>query len=104
ITWTGDPLDANLDIRASYQLETSSIELLDNQIPNRTSPEYNQYRQLLPFLVHLNIRGQLTEPEISFELDMPMAERNAFGGAVYARLQDINTRESDLNKQVFALL
>jgi hypothetical protein len=35
---------------------------------------------------------------------MPMKERNSFGGNVYARLQDINTRESDLNKQVFALL
>ena len=35
---------------------------------------------------------------------MPVDERSAFGGNVYARLQDINTRESDLNKQVFALL
>lgn len=35
---------------------------------------------------------------------MPEDERNAFGGNVYARIQDINTRESELNKQVFALL
>src|SRR5690606_25158205 len=37
-------------------------------------------------------------------LDMPPDDRGAFNGLVYARLQDINTRESDLNKQVFALL
>ena len=35
---------------------------------------------------------------------MPESNRNVFGGAIYAKLQDINTRESDLNKQVFALL
>jgi hypothetical protein len=35
---------------------------------------------------------------------MPLEKRNAFGGNVYAKIQDINTRESDLNKQVFSLL
>jgi hypothetical protein len=35
---------------------------------------------------------------------MPVANRNSLGGNVYAKIQDINTRESDLNKQVFALL
>jgi hypothetical protein len=54
--------------------------------------------------VYLNITGELLQPEISFKLEMPIEERDAFGGNVYARLQDINTRESDLNKQVFALL
>lgn len=102
ITWTGDPMEANMNIQASHRVETSPLELLN--ISNTTSPDYNQYRQQLPFLVYLNIDGKLIEPEISFELDMPQAERNAFGGAVYGRLQDINSRESDLNKQVFALL
>lgn len=54
--------------------------------------------------MYLNLKGELLQPEISFKLEMPMDQRNAFGGNVYARLQDINTRESDLNKQVFALL
>jgi hypothetical protein len=35
---------------------------------------------------------------------MPADKRNANGGIYYSRLQDINSRESDLNKQVFALL
>lgn len=104
ITWLGDPLNAQMDIRAIYDVETSPIELFSNQLTGADATEMNQYRQRLPFFVYLNITGELLQPEISFELGMPMGERDAFGGTVYARLQDINTRESDLNKQVFALL
>ncbi|HEY9006740.1 MAG TPA: translocation/assembly module TamB domain-containing protein, partial [Ohtaekwangia sp.] len=43
-------------------------------------------------------------PDIHFQLDMPQDKQNAFGGTIYAKIKDINTRESDLNKQVFALL
>lgn len=104
ITWSGDPLNAEMDIRAIYEVETSPIDLFSNQLTGADPAEANQYKQRLPFLVYLNITGELLQPEIGFELAMPMDERNAFGGSVYARLQDINTRESDLNKQVFALL
>jgi hypothetical protein len=104
ITWSGDPLNAQMDIHAIFEVETSPIELFSNQLTGSDPNEVNQYKQILPFLVYLNIAGQLLQPEIAFELEMPLDERDAFGGNVYARLQDINTRESELNKQVFALL
>ena len=101
ITWAGDPLDATMDIRASFMVETSPMELVANQSSSLTTEELNMYRQRLPFLVYLNIDGRMLTPEISFELDMPLDKRNAF---IYSKIKDINTRESDLNKQVFALL
>jgi translocation and assembly module TamB len=104
ITWSGDPLDATLDIRASNQVETSPLDLIISQTTTTNQAELNSYRQRLPFLIYLNINGQLLAPQISFQLDMPSSSQNAFGGAIYAKIQDINTRESDLNKQVFALL
>lgn len=104
ITWLGDPLNAQMDIRAIYNVETSPIELFSNQLTGSDPAEVNQYKQRLPFLVYLNITGELLQPDIGFKLEMPMEDRNTFGGNVYARLMDINTRESDLNKQVFALL
>ena len=103
ITWSGDPLQAVMDIKASYEVETSPLELVDPQ-NNITAEERNNLRQRLPFLVYLNIDGELMTPEISFQLDMPEQKRNAANGQPYARIQDINTRESDVNKQVFALL
>ncbi|HEX8038983.1 MAG TPA: translocation/assembly module TamB domain-containing protein, partial [Chryseosolibacter sp.] len=104
ITWLGDPMNAQMDIRAIYKVQTSPIELFSNQLSGAAGAEVNTYKQRLPFLVYLKLNGELLEPQISFQLEMPMANRNAIGGSVYARLQDINTRESDLNKQVFALL
>lgn len=104
ITWLGDPINAQMDIRAIYNVQTSPIELFSNQLTGAATDEVNRYKQRLPFLVYLKLSGDLLQPDIGFELEMPMASRNALGGSVYARLQDINTRESDLNKQVFALL
>ncbi|MGC3943489.1 MAG: translocation/assembly module TamB domain-containing protein [Chryseolinea sp.] len=102
IIWAGDPLEATMDIKASYLVETSPLELMTGQ--TTTSDQENLYRQRLPFLVYLNIDGELMTPEISFQLDMPVEKRGAAGGAPYNRIQEINTQESDVNKQVFALL
>jgi translocation and assembly module TamB len=104
MTWSGDPLNADMDIRAIFNVETAPIDLLSNQLVGSDQSEINRYKQRLPFQVYLLLAGQLLKPDVSFRLDMPMDERNVLGGNVYARLMDINTRESDLNKQVFALL
>lgn len=104
ITWSGDPLLATMDISASYRVETSPLDLVINQVPISDQQQANMYKQRLPFLVYLNIRGDPLTPDISFELDMPVESRGAMGGSVYAKIKDVNTRESDLNKQVFALL
>jgi translocation and assembly module TamB len=104
ITWSGDPLLATMDITASYEVETSPLDLVINQMPITDQQQTNMYKQRLPFLVYLNIRGDLLTPDISFELDMPVDSRDAMAGSIYAKIKDINTRESDLNKQVFALL
>jgi hypothetical protein len=104
MTWTGEPMNAEMDIRAIFQVETAPIDLLSAQLQTSDETIQNQYKEKLPFLVYLNIKGQLLKPEISFQLDMLEEDRNIFQGSVYSRLQDVNTRESDLNKQVFALL
>jgi len=104
ITWLGDPMNAQMDIRAIYNVETSPIELFSNQLTGADPNEVNQYKQRLPFMVYLLLSGELLQPEVAFKLEMPTERQNAFGGNVYARLKDINTRESDLNKQVFSLL
>ncbi len=104
IIWAGNPLNALLDIRARYEVETSPLDLIANQINTTDQAQLNSYRQRLPFYVLLDIKGQLLAPQITFQIDMPMEKRGAFGGAIYAKINDINTRESDVNKQVFALL
>jgi translocation and assembly module TamB len=97
-------LNARMDIDAVFDVETAPIDLLSSQLEGADQTELNRYKQRLPFQVFLMIEGELLKPEIAFKLDMPIANRNYGGGNVYSRIQDINTRESDLNKQVFALL
>jgi hypothetical protein len=101
ITWSGDPLAANLDIQATYKVITSPLELMQNRLT--TESDKQQYRQRLPFLVSLNMKGVLTHPEISFGLAMAEDKQNDLSRNVDIRLKEINTDPSELNKQVFAL-
>ena len=104
VSWSGNPFDAELDVRAIYEVETSASPLMSSAVSSSSTAERGKFRQKLPFLVYLNIDGELMQPEISFELDMPEEEQGAISGQVYGMVQQINNQESELNRQVFSLL
>ena len=104
ITWQGDPTDAALDVTAIYEVETSAAPLMAAVTSGQDVNVTGKYQQVLPFLVYLNVEGELLEPELSFDLDMPEDEQGSLGGAVYGRVQQLNEQEAALNKQVFSLL
>ncbi len=97
IVWTGDPTSANVNLTALYEVNTAPIDLLGD-------PTIYEAKTKLPFQVYLMMTGELLKPNIKFKLDLPENERGAINGTVYAKLQNVNTNESELNKQVFALL
>ncbi len=100
LQWTGDPANPIFDLTAIHTVETSPLELVRNQVTDNV----NQYRNELPFQVELILEGTLLKPEIGFNLDMPLEQRQAMQGVPYSKIQIINTRASELNKQVFSLL
>lgn len=104
IIWNGDLLDADIDLSAVYVSKTSPIDLVAGEIGGLSDAERNQYKQKLNFQVLLKMKGQLLKPDITFEIQLPPNERGALGGAVQAKLQQLNEDPSELNKQVFALL
>jgi len=104
VSWSGDPFDANLDVRAIYRVETSAASLMTSGTAGMDSGMNNRFRQQVPFLVYLNVDGELTQPVLTFNLDMPEDERGAVGGQVFGRIQQLNQQEEELNKQVFSLL
>jgi hypothetical protein len=104
VTWSGDPFDANLDVSAIYKVETSASALMASQTSGADITDKNRFRQVLPFLVYLNVDGELLQPEISFQINLPEEEQGAIGGQVNGRLQQLNTQNQELNKQVFSLL
>lgn len=104
IVWAGDPMDADLNINAVYQVETSASSLMAPQLTGASMDVRSRFRQELEFLVYLRITGQIDQPKISFGLGMPESEQGALSGQVYSRIQQINTQDAELNKQVFSLL
>lgn len=104
VTWSGDPFDAKLDVKAIYNIKASASPLMAPITSGSDPSVKNRYKQVLPFNVYLNIDGQLTQPVISFDINMPEDEQGAIGGQVYGRLQQLNTQQDELNRQVFSLL
>ena len=101
LVWNGEPTNATIDFTAVYRQRTSiaSLMLTDPNASYETT-----YQQQLPFLVLLNIDGELLDPEISFGIELAESAQGALNGSVQARLNDLESNESELNKQVFALL
>lgn len=104
ISWSGDPYDAELDVSAIYSIKTSVSPLMATQTSAETTASEASYQQRLPFEVYINVAGELLTPTISFNLDMPEDERGALSGTVYRQVQQLNSQEEELNKQVFSLL
>ncbi len=103
ITWEGDPMQANVDITAIYTANTAPIDLVEHQLSGRSDYEVNQYKLRVPFNVLLHMRGQLMKPQITFDIQLPEREAARLKD-VDAKLTQVRSDESELNKQVFALL
>lgn len=104
VSWAGDPMDASLDIQSIYKVETSASALMAAQTSGMDASEAGRFKQRLPFLVYLNIGGEIMQPDLSFNIDMPEDERGAIGGQVYSRIRQIDQQEDERNRQVFSLL
>ncbi|HLZ87870.1 MAG TPA: translocation/assembly module TamB domain-containing protein, partial [Puia sp.] len=103
ITWTGDPTTATVSLTASYTALTPSIDLISNEIAGLSSTDQNKYRQKLPFLVTLKMEGDLMKPTITFDISLP-TNVLALWPDVDQRLTQLRYQQSEMNKQVFALL
>ncbi|RZJ81967.1 MAG: translocation/assembly module TamB [Flavobacterium sp.] len=98
IIWTGEPTAATVNLTALYEVMAAPIDLLNE-------PENVQAKTKLPFQVYLYMKDELLKPSISFKIELPENERtSAIGSLAQTRLNIINRDESELNKQVFALL
>jgi hypothetical protein len=103
ITWTGDPTSAQLNMVATYSANTASIDLVEQELAGRTQTEINKFKQKLPFLVKLKMEGELLKPQITFDISLPDNVLSQWPD-VDTKLQQVRSDQSELNKQVFALL
>ncbi|HKK81279.1 MAG TPA: translocation/assembly module TamB domain-containing protein, partial [Prolixibacteraceae bacterium] len=104
IVWNGDPLNADININARHIVQTSPYNLIADELTGISNVEKNSYKQRYPFIVILKLRGEILQPEISFEIQLAPQHKGIMGGSVNQKLSILNNYPSDLNKQVFALL
>lgn len=104
IIWNGDPMDAEININATYTQRAAPIDLVADQMSGLSETDKGGYKQPYPFLVVLKLRGAILHPDISFEIQLPPENKGILGGAVNQKLSLLNEDASALNKQVFALL
>lgn len=65
IRWNGSPLDANIDVGATYKLKTSLAPLL--------GAESTASRASTPVDCIVNLTGSLSKVDVSFDIDVPNA-------------------------------
>jgi len=92
IAWYGDPYDADIDITAVYNLRTSLYDIMPEN-------QRESYRQKTDVDCEMRLTENLFNPQIHFGIDLPRSDENA-----KSILKSIVNTETEMNKQVFALL
>lgn len=104
ITWTGEPLLAQLNMTAIYTTRTAPLDLVQQQLGSQSIAPF---KQRIPFEAHLVLGGELMKPQLSFDIQTSR-ENNAVSQMVIetiqSRLSQLRQDENEMNKQVFALL
>lgn len=106
IVFSGEPTEAEVNLTAVYEATVAPYDLVSRQLQD--PGELNYYKQRIPFDVQLKISGRMLQPQITFDIVLP-EERNyrvssEVVDVVRARLNEVRTDVSELNKQVFALI
>lgn len=106
ITWTGEPTSADINITALYMVKTAPFDLVGQQINSESDESKAKYRNRIPFKVKLKIRGELMKPDISFDIEMAETSGTSaeVTSTINAKLDQLRLQETEMNKQVFALI
>ena len=104
IQWSGDPFDAQINIRTAYILPSTAVTNLIADYLVNGSPGLEQAARR-PTEVHLlmNLTGKLLQPDITFDLAFP----RLFGevrSLVESEMQNLRRDPNKLNWQVFGLI
>ncbi|MDD3320623.1 MAG: translocation/assembly module TamB domain-containing protein [Paludibacter sp.] len=93
LAWTGDPFNAQVDIRALYSLTASLRDLLDE------SDLLSISRTTVPVNCELKLTDNLMKPSINFGIDLPSSEER-----VKQLVNNIINTDEMMNRQILYLL
>src|SRR5690606_10869556 len=105
ITWTGEPMTADVDITAIYKTKAAPLDLVQQQVEG--DEDMNLYKQRIPFNTLLKMSGELLKPIITFDIEIDGNKPGVSSDVtsmIDSKLTQLRTEPSEMNKQVFALL
>lgn len=94
IAFSGDPMNARLNISANYQVNANLSDLDESFLNDKEVQRTN-----VPVYAVLNVKGQLEEPQISFDLDFPTLTSD-----VKRKVKSIVSTDEMMNRQIIYLL
>jgi len=97
ISWSGDMYDADISLKAIYQVKPSLSTL-----PATALSDSSFYNQRIPVNCVIGLTGDLFNPTIRFGLEMPDVREEAIRTFVYNSID--TTNEAQLNQQMLSLL
>lgn len=94
ISFTGDPYAAELDIRAKYPVNANLSDLDESFLQDKDLNRTN-----VPVNAILMAKGDMRQPEISFDLGFPTLNSD-----VYRKVRSIVSTDEMMNRQIIYLL
>ncbi len=104
IEWKGDPYEANLNLEADYTANNVSMRTLVSGEQSRTVLDQSAQNFKGNVNVKIYIKGQLSNPDISFGIDFPPGSVMRGNFSAQEMLNRIQDDQSELLKQVTYLI
>ncbi|HNL84735.1 MAG TPA: translocation/assembly module TamB domain-containing protein, partial [Chitinophagales bacterium] len=101
IIFNGKPDDAELDIKALYNVKSASVRNLFDTI---TQDERNIRTKSFPIDLNLNITGSLKKTKVSFDISATPGTASANSDLLGRKLAEISNNENDVNNNAATLL
>jgi hypothetical protein len=104
ITWTGDAVNARLDVNAIYKLpkKLPLYPLISAQYNSLDETDQAESKKTYTTFLELILKGSLGSPDIKFNITQP--DNKAIGTAAYTKLEQIKNDEKELVSQSGILL
>jgi hypothetical protein len=102
ISWTGDPLEANVNIKAIYTQYASLFPILLDTTNKGNLPEF---KRRYPVDVTISLQNRLLSPNVNFDIGIRDYPKDmTLNGAVTAFTNRIKTDDQELTRQVSNIL
>jgi hypothetical protein len=103
IRWTGDPINATLDIVADYDLRAGLDVFLSEFIGDNNPRLQTASKSKTKVELILNLGGTLFEPQVNFDLDFPDLQ-GELQTVMVSKMRTLQVNQTELNSQVLGLI